>query len=404
APQDSFTSPIYESSRDGTPFGSPKLAAAHNVQQSNLPSSNCKEATETATLASAEEDAALPSQCGPTHSQQPPDWVPMILEAIPFSVAVLSSDGKKVLYHTCGSEPGAAQLLTQALHMSSSSSSQDTNTRSFLAALLGDLEGQALRTVHGERSCWKGSVSVEFAAGEPPLCSSASGGAHPTSSCPMDPAPSAPAPSASTAHHAKNGQPAGTELGCKALSSPAELSYALISGREATTSTAGPAVHAGTAATAATAATKAAAKPMSIGGTSEANLMISDHSWKLPPQFWDDPGHAMADQLESTYVESKTAKSFSESKAAKKSIRWSSCQQVPDSSVLGARRAVPGTGPDKASQPREIRPLRPCSSVLASSPRRNASRQSLLMSENSVELCIGTDESRTKSLLKSLAQ
>eukprot|EP00983_Pelagomonas_calceolata_P118604 1160524-Pelagomonas_calceolata.AAC.6 len=60
------------------------------------------------------------------------------------------SDGKEVLHHCHGSDSGAAHFLTQTLDMSDNSS-QHGSACTFLAALLGDLEEHALKTVRGRR-------------------------------------------------------------------------------------------------------------------------------------------------------------------------------------------------------------------------------------------------------------
>ncbi|KAF5841550.1 hypothetical protein DUNSADRAFT_12478 [Dunaliella salina] len=75
-------------------------------------------------------------------------WDTSLLGAIPFSVAVVSSDTSEVLHCRFGSEPGACKLLSQTLQQSSLSSTP------FLTALLGpEVEAAALRTVRGGRLC-----------------------------------------------------------------------------------------------------------------------------------------------------------------------------------------------------------------------------------------------------------
>ncbi|KAF5832535.1 hypothetical protein DUNSADRAFT_11530 [Dunaliella salina] len=386
-PQSSFTSPIYASSPDDAPPSSLlKRAAPLDVQQTNLPSSNCERLA--ATLASPKGVAALPSPSdGPTQPQQAPDWVPAVLEAIPFSVAVVSSDGKEVLHHTCGSEPGAAQALTQTL-----SCSQAGNPRSFLSALLGDLEGQALQAVRKKRTCWKGSVSVPSVGG-PLTCSTSCEDAHP-SRCPKAPAPSAPAPSASMAPHAKSELPGGAEMG-KAFSSPGQLLHDLVSGGVGglTTSAAGRAACADSAMMAELAGTAAAAVPESGRDSSGfgANMALTDPGLALPP-----PPSATKSSLERA---SLTGCEASEG------TRWSGFQEFPDSCVDEERRATAGQGSATASQPRKW-PPRASKSMSSASPFSSIKRQSsLLMSEHSIEQIIGSEESKkTKALLKSLAQ
>eukprot|EP00983_Pelagomonas_calceolata_P081900 1155740-Pelagomonas_calceolata.AAC.5 len=115
-----------------------------------------------------------------------------------------------------------------------------------------------------------------FAATTP--CAAISRGAQPSSS-PVD-----PTSSESTAHNARNGQMAVTEMG-KALSSPAELLHDnVLSIGEVTTVAARPAAAADAAILAELAGTATAAILGDTGGTLSfgANLMTTDPCLKLP--------------------------------------------------------------------------------------------------------------------------
>uniref|UniRef100_A0A6S8Q644 Guanylate cyclase domain-containing protein n=1 Tax=Dunaliella tertiolecta TaxID=3047 RepID=A0A6S8Q644_DUNTE len=100
-------------------------------------------------------------------------WEEHLVESIPFSCAIVTSDAKEVLFKKHGLEPAAARLLDQALLSNSTSCPLDgpiskkaaeessSSAGSFLAALLGhEMETVALSTARVERF-WKGTVSVE---------------------------------------------------------------------------------------------------------------------------------------------------------------------------------------------------------------------------------------------------
>mmetsp|Transcript_21429 Transcript_21429/g.55815 ORF Transcript_21429/g.55815 Transcript_21429/m.55815 type:complete len:1059 (+) Transcript_21429:129-3305(+) len=113
----------------------------------------------------------LPSHCAP---KAEPNWEPLSWEATPFSVAIVTSDAKEVLFKKHGLEPAAAQLLDHALLLYSTSRPLDaalaqnggampgSDASSFLTALLGpELEAVAISKARQNR-WWKGTISVKL--------------------------------------------------------------------------------------------------------------------------------------------------------------------------------------------------------------------------------------------------
>ncbi|KAF5838421.1 hypothetical protein DUNSADRAFT_2889 [Dunaliella salina] len=93
-----------------------------------------------------------------------------LVEAIPYAVAITTSDGVNVLHHRNGSEPAAARALHQALqqrhHASAARDLPKTEAGSeacsFLKSLLGPkMADDALSRVRNGRS-WKGSISMQL--------------------------------------------------------------------------------------------------------------------------------------------------------------------------------------------------------------------------------------------------
>ncbi|KAF5828583.1 hypothetical protein DUNSADRAFT_17387 [Dunaliella salina] len=106
-----------------------------------------------------------------------PIWEPLSWEATLFSMAIVTSDAKEVLFKKRGLEPAAAGLLDQALLLDGTSHPLNAplaqkegvtpaplsrNTCSFLTALLGpELEAVAVSTARRNR-WWKGTISAKL--------------------------------------------------------------------------------------------------------------------------------------------------------------------------------------------------------------------------------------------------
>jgi len=127
-------------------------------------------------LTQMEHSQAAAPACPP--SQAAPSWNSLLMEAIPFSLAVVNSEGMEVLHHIHGSEPAAAQALRQVLqqfgHPASAPAegmqlaaveASSKSACSFLALLLGlEMADDVLSRVHKGRS-WKGSITMHLPRG-----------------------------------------------------------------------------------------------------------------------------------------------------------------------------------------------------------------------------------------------